>query len=89
MIPATYSVQALAAREQGDELSARVQLFCEVRFVDCHARLWDPFTPCRVCRGERFICPGSTGGTAQKYDAFISCGPGKYQLSVVHPMIKY
>ncbi|KAI0380662.1 hypothetical protein F5Y04DRAFT_281689 [Hypomontagnella monticulosa] len=29
---------------------------------------------CYVCRGERFICPGCTGGIAQKFDAFMGCG---------------
>ncbi|KAI0842500.1 hypothetical protein F5Y06DRAFT_128757 [Hypoxylon sp. FL0890] len=29
---------------------------------------------CWVCDGMRFICPGCTGGKAQNFDAFMSCG---------------
>ncbi|KAL8768193.1 MAG: hypothetical protein Q9209_005502 [Squamulea sp. 1 TL-2023] len=29
---------------------------------------------CWVCRGDRDICPGCTGGVAQKFDAFMGCG---------------
>ncbi|KAI1379846.1 hypothetical protein F4677DRAFT_296407 [Hypoxylon crocopeplum] len=29
---------------------------------------------CWVCLGERFICPGCTGGKAQKFGAFMGCG---------------
>ncbi|KAI1407541.1 hypothetical protein F5Y13DRAFT_205990 [Hypoxylon sp. FL1857] len=29
---------------------------------------------CWVCKGRRFICPGCTGGKAQEFDSFMSCG---------------
>ncbi|KAL8655147.1 MAG: hypothetical protein Q9210_001057 [Variospora velana] len=29
---------------------------------------------CWVCRGDRDICPGCTGGKAQEFDAFMGCG---------------
>lgn len=29
---------------------------------------------CWVCDGERHICPGCTGGRADKFDAFMGCG---------------
>ncbi|KAI0846203.1 hypothetical protein F5Y00DRAFT_244318 [Daldinia vernicosa] len=29
---------------------------------------------CWVCGGERFICPGCTGGVASRFDAFMGCG---------------
>ncbi|OTA55992.1 hypothetical protein K449DRAFT_387756 [Hypoxylon sp. EC38] len=31
---------------------------------------------CWVCREERFICPGCTGGIAQQFDVFMGCGVG-------------
>jgi hypothetical protein len=69
-----YSKNELAAREENDALPARVKLFSNVRFIDFHARLWDPFESCRMCDGSRFICPGCTRGRAQEYDAFMGCG---------------
>ena len=47
-------------------------LYAQVTVPDLIARLWDG--SCEVCSGERYICPGCTGGIAQRYDAFMSCG---------------
>ncbi|KAL8830194.1 MAG: hypothetical protein Q9170_005840 [Blastenia crenularia] len=47
-------------------------LFTAVAVPDIVA--WLENGQCWVCNGERDICPGCTGGVAQKFDAFMGCG---------------
>ncbi|KAL9016620.1 MAG: hypothetical protein Q9185_006032 [Variospora sp. 1 TL-2023] len=53
-------------------LSAPDCLFNAVTIPDVISWLQDG--RCWVCRGERGICPGCTGGKAQEFDAFMGCG---------------
>ncbi|KAL9628107.1 MAG: hypothetical protein Q9204_006107 [Flavoplaca sp. TL-2023a] len=53
-------------------LSAPDYLFTAITVPDIIARLEDG--RCWVCRGRRWICPGCTGGVAQKFDAHMGCG---------------
>ena len=49
-------------------------LFYDIKVPDLIARLQN--YPCSVCNGMdgHTICPGCTGGVAQKYGAFMGCG---------------
>lgn len=47
-------------------------LFHEITVPDVIARVQD--TVCFVCGDEHTICPGCTGGVAQRFDAFMGCG---------------
>jgi hypothetical protein len=75
VVPNDYTEDQLHARTELDLLPGGVTLFCDAQFEDCHARLgWDARLGCLMCGGGGFICPGCTGGLAQKYDAFMGCG---------------
>ncbi|KAI2606706.1 hypothetical protein GGR54DRAFT_620403 [Hypoxylon sp. NC1633] len=47
-------------------------LYTDLEVPDLIARLEDG--DCWVCSGNKFICPGCTGGIAQEFQVFMSCG---------------
>ncbi|OTB00524.1 hypothetical protein M426DRAFT_15332 [Hypoxylon sp. CI-4A] len=55
-----------------DTTSADSCLYNDLEVPDIISRIEDGY--CLVCNGTRYICPGCTGGVAQKFDAFMGCG---------------
>lgn len=61
-----------ASTSTSPPLSPPACLFTAVTVPDLIARLEDG--DCWVCEGKRDVCPGCTGGKAQKFDADMGCG---------------
>ena len=70
VIISTHVTTSLAS--SASTLKIRDCLFTAVTVPDIVARLDDG--ECWVCDGSGNICPGCTGGVAQKFDAFMGCG---------------
>lgn len=70
--PTYKTIEVLLPSSEMSERHTFAFLFSDITVPDVIAHV--ERGRCWVCGGERSICPGCTGGVAQKFDAFMGCG---------------